>query len=66
MKDFKKKIELYRLAFTTYVTILIDLRSFFRGVSFDKQNYLDQLKTIDNIVIDRCSLVDAFEQQYKK
>ena len=66
MKDFKKKIELCRLAFTTYVTILNDLRSFLRGVSFDKQSYLDQLKTVDNIVIDRCSLVDAFEQQYKK
>ena len=66
MKDFKKKIELCRLVFTTYVTILNDLRSFLRGVSFDKQSYLDQLKTVVNIVIDRCSLVDAFEQQYKK
>ena len=27
MKDFKKKIELRQFAFTTYVTILIDLRS---------------------------------------
>ena len=66
MKDFKKKIELCRLVFTTYVTILNDLRSFLRRVSFDKQSYLDQLKTVVNIVIDRCSLVDAFEQQYKK
>ena len=66
MKDFKKKIELCRLAFTTYVTILNDLRSFLRGVSFDKQSYLDQLKTVDNIVINRCSLVDAFEQQHEK
>ena len=66
MKNFKKKIELCRLDFTTYVTILIDLGSFLRGVSFDKQSYLDHLKTIDHIVIDRCSLVDAFEQQYKK
>ena len=66
MKDFKKKIELCRLVFITYVTILNDLRSFLRGVSFDKQSYLDQLKTVVNIVIDRCSLVEAFEQQYKK
>ena len=40
MKDFKKKIELCRLAFITYVTILIDLRSFLRGVSFDKQLFV--------------------------
>ena len=44
---------------------LIELRSFSRGVSFDIENYLDQLKTVDNI-IGMCSLVDAFEQQYKK
>ena len=34
-----------------------------RRVSFDKERYLDQLKTVDNITIDMCSLIDAFEQQ---
>ena len=40
-----------------------DLRSFLRGVSFDNESYLDQLKTVDNIIIDMCSMVDVFEQQ---
>ena len=44
---------------------LIKFRFFSRGVSFDIESYLDQLKTVDNI-ISMCSLVDAFEQQYKK
>ena len=44
---------------------LIELRFFSRGVSFDIESYLDQLKTVDNIIC-MCSLVDAFEQQYKK
>ena len=44
---------------------LIELRFFSRGVSFDIESYLDQLKTVDNI-IRMCSLVDAFEQQNKK
>ena len=63
IKDFKKKIELCRFAFTILVKTLTELRSFLRGVPFDKERYLDQLKTVDNIIIDMCSLVDAFEQQ---
>ena len=38
---------------------LIELRFFSRGVSFDIESYLDQLKTVDNIIRMR-SLVDAF------
>ena len=38
-----------------------DLRSFLRGVSFDNESYLDQLKTVDNIIIDMCYMVDVFE-----
>ena len=44
---------------------LTDLRSFLRGVPFDNESYLDQLKTVDNIIIDMCYMVDVFEQQYK-
>ena len=66
MKDFKKKIELCRYACTTYEKTLIELRSFMRGVSFDKESYLDQLKTVDDIIIDMCLLVGAFGEKYKK
>ena len=48
MKDFKKKIEFCRFAFVTCVKTLIKLRFFLRGVSFDKESYLDQLKTRSN------------------
>ena len=37
-----------------------------RGVSFDKESYLDQLKTVDDIIIDMCPLVGAFGEKYKK
>ena len=66
MKGFKKKIALCRFAFITYVKTLIKFRFFLRGVSFDKESYLDQFKTVDHFIIDICWLVDAFEQQYEK
>ena len=43
IKDFKKKIELCRFAFTVLVKTLTELRSSLRGVSFDKERYFDQL-----------------------
>ena len=44
----------------------LELSSLLRGVSLDVESYLDQLKTVDNIIIDMSLLVDAFEQQYRK
>ena len=49
-----------------YVKTLISLKSIVRGVSFNKESYLDQLKTVDNIIIGLCALIDAFEQHFKK
>ena len=45
---------------------LIELRSFLRGVPVDKESYLHPLTTVNDLIIDMCSFVDAFEQQYKK
>ena len=39
-KDFKKKIELCRLVFTSYERH-VELRSFMRGMSFGKESYLE-------------------------
>ena len=45
---------------------VIEFRSFLRRVQFDKESYLHPLTTVNDIIIDMCSFVDAFEQQYKK
>ena len=66
MKDFEKEIELFRFAFHTFEKTLIELRSFLRGPSFDKERYLDQSKTVDNIIKDWFPLVDTLEQQCEK
>ena len=36
------------------------------GVWFDKEIYLNQLKIVDNIIIDLCPLDDSFEEKYKE
>ena len=66
-KDFKKKIESTKLAYTTYEKVLIELRSALRGDEWNKQEFIDRIKIIDEIIIDQCpSYSDKFVVQYHK
>ena len=39
-KDYKRKIEMSKYAFTTYHKVLFDLTTAQRGGSFDKNNFI--------------------------
>ena len=65
-KNYKRKIEMSKFAFTTYAKILTDLRSFMRGLEYNHKEFLDYVKVIDEIIIDMCPLTDKFEKKYNK
>jgi len=65
-KNYKRKIEMSKFAFTTYAKILTDLRSFMRGLAYDEKEFLDYVKILDEIIIDMCPLTDKFEKKYNK
>ena len=46
-KNYKRKIELSRIAFTTYDKVLVELRAALRGDSFNKQDFIERMKLID-------------------
>ena len=46
-KNYKRKIELSRIAFTTYDKVLVELRAARRGDSFNKQDFIERMKLID-------------------
>ena len=65
-KDFKKKIETTKLAFTTYEKVLVELRSALRGDEWNKQEFIDRIKILDEIIIDQCpTSIDNFAKKYK-
>ena len=65
-KDFKKKIESRKLAYTTYEKVLIELKSALRGDDWNKQEFIDRIKILDEIIIDQCpSYSDKFVEKYK-
>ena len=62
----KKKIEMSQIAFTTYDKVLVELRSALRGDEFNKQEFIDRMKLIDEMIIDQTPLADRFVKKYNK
>ena len=46
--------------------ILVDLRSLVRGKPYDDQNYLTQLRVLEDIVIDMCPLFNNWDKEYSQ
>ena len=63
-KNYKRKIELSRIAFTTYDKVLVELRAALRGDSFNKQDFIERMKPIDEMIIDQTPLADRFSKRY--
>ncbi|CAH3030135.1 unnamed protein product, partial [Porites evermanni] len=66
MKNYKKKMEMTQTAFTTYEKVLVELRSALRGDEFNKQDFIDRMKLIDEMIIDQTPLADRFVKKYNK
>ena len=53
-----------RIAFTTYDKVLVELRAALRGDEFNKQEFIDRMKLIDEMIIDQTPLADRFAKKY--
>ena len=62
--DYKKKIEMTKIAFTTYEKVLIELRSALRGDEWNKNDFINRMKLIDEMIIDQTPDPDRFEIKY--
>lgn len=65
-KDYKRKIEMSKYAFTTFQKVLLDLRTALRGGSFNKDDFLKELNILDDTIVYFSPLVTKFEKQYVK
>ena len=65
-KNYKRKIEMSKIAFTTYEKVLVELRAALRGDEFNKQEFIDRMKLIDEMIIDQTPIADRFASRYNK
>ena len=64
--NYKRKIEMTRIAFTTYEKVLVELRAALRGDEWNKEEVIDRMKLIDELIIDQTPVADRFESKYKE
>ena len=65
-KNYNKKIEMAQIAFKTYHKVLVELRSALRGYEFNKQDFIERMKLIDEMIIDQTPIADKFVKKYGK
>ena len=64
--NYKRKIEMSRIAFTTYEKVLVELRAALRGDEWNKKDFVDRMKLIDEMIIDQTPIADTFVGRYEK
>ena len=64
--NYKRKIEMTRIAFTNYEKVLVELRAALRGDEWNKEEFVDRMKLVDEMIIDQTPIADRFVSRYKK
>ena len=64
--NYKRKIEMTRIAFTTYEKVLVELRAALRGDEFNKEEFVDRMKLVDEMIIDQTPIANRFSSRYSK
>ena len=64
--DLNKRVDRCKFAFTSYERVLVQLKSFLRGLLYDESNFLSDLKVIDDIIIDQCPCIEKYFDKYDK
>ena len=62
--DLNKRVDRSHFAYTSYHKILIQLKSFLRGLPYDENMFLSDIKILDDIVIDQCPSIDKYFNKY--
>lgn len=65
-KNYPRKIELCRFAYTSYEKILHQIKSYLRGSPYDKNWFIQVLHFIDDFITDLCPNVEMNLKDYEK
>ena len=55
-----------KFAYTNYNKILIQLKTYFRGIPYDETVFLTDTKVLDDIVVDLCRTINGMADRYDK
>lgn len=64
--NYSRKIEMTKIAYTTYEKVLVELRSALRGDEWNKDDFIGRMKLIDEMIIDQTPKSDKFDSRYEE
>lgn len=64
--NITNQVEHCKFAYTTYQKILIQIKSFLRGLPCDENIFLSDVKIMNDTIIDSCPSVDKLFESYNK
>ena len=64
--NYSRKIQMTQIAYTTYEKVLVELRSALRGDEWNKEEFIDRMKLIDEMIIDQTPKADRFNSKYEE
>ena len=65
-KNYTRKIEMCKFAYTSYQKVLNEIRSYLRGEKYDIEKLTLELNWLDDQITDLCPIVDKFKPKYDK
>lgn len=65
-KNFKRKVEMSRFAFTSYAKVLTQVRLYLRGIEYDQSKFPTEINQLDLIIIDLSLPAHRYDEKYKK
>ena len=64
--DLNRRVDRCRFAYTSYENVLIQLKGFLRGLPYDENIFLSDLKVLDDIITDQAPSIDKYSDEYNK
>ena len=64
--DLNRRVDRCKFAFASYEKVLVQLKNFLRGLPYDENMFLSDLKVLDDIIIDQSPSIDKYSDKYDK
>ena len=64
--DINKRVNMCRFAYTSYQKILVQLKSYLRGIEYNENELLSDIKILDDIIISECPSIEKMSEIYSK
>ena len=64
--DINKRVNMCRFAYTSYQKILVQLKSYLRGIEYNENELLSDIRIIDDIIISECPSIEKMLEIYSK